>query len=248
MRKLKRINNKQFGICVTVLITLVCSQAGINKIRNAEAEEKITPQRIFEYQIQERNITIPSRSVYIESENIVNIYPEEIVSEAPVTRPEYNLNLSEECQDLIYDLCIKNDISYEFVLAVFHYESMFNSNATNKNRDNSMDIGVSQLNNYYTDTHKMFAIKYCELSENAKFNMFNPDHNIRAGVGTLVNLRDYWKQKGVSDNQMLEYITGSYNLGLYGFEQYIKRTGKIEREYSRQVQKRKNKLGTTHTL
>jgi len=238
MRKFKRINNKQFGISVLIL-SLIITQAGITKIRNAKAEEKEIPQIIVEYQIQEKIRTIPSRSTYIESEKLVNIYPQ---------RPEYDISLPIKYQDLIWQLCLKNDLSYEFVLAVFHYESKFNPQAKNKNKDKSTDVGVSQLNNYYIDTHRGYAIKYCDLPESVNFNMLNPDHNIRAGIGTLVYLRDYWRQKGVSEHYLLEYITGSFNMGVTGFTEYIKRTGKIEREYSRQIKIRKDKLEISNTL
>lgn len=243
MRKFKRVYNKKFGICVLILC-LVVSQGGITKIRNAEAEDKF-PQRTIEYQIQEKNTTIPSRSIYIESENMVDIVPE---FQEPV-RPNYDINLSEKYCELIWQLCLKNDISYELVLSTFHYESRFRFNAINtSNQDSSIDIGVAQLNSYYMEVHKDLAVKYCDLPENVKFNPLNPDHGIRAGIGNLVYLRDYWKQKGVSEELMLDYVCNSYNLGLTGFQRYISRTGKIEREYSRQILKRKIKLETTHTL
>lgn len=243
MRKFKRIHNRQFGICL-LAFTLVISIGGINKTRNAEAEENI-PERIIEYQITEKNTTIPSRSIYIESENTLNIVPE---YQEPV-RPDYDINLDEKYQSLTWNLCLKNDLSYELALSAFHKESNFKLDAINtSNQDKSTDVGVSQLNSYYMETHREYAVRYCNLPENVKFNPMNPDHNIRAGIGHLVYLRDYWKQKGVSEESMLDYICNSYNLGAYGFQKYIERTGKIEREYSRQVLKRKIKLESTHTL
>lgn len=244
MRKHKNAFNKQFGICVLVL-ALIVSIAGINKARDAEAEETISGIRnrdrsnfINSSEISRGKI-MSSTSIYIENRNIVNIYPE---------RPKYNIALEEKYQDLIWELCIKNDISYEFVLAVFYYESKFKLDAVNRNKDRSIDNGVSQLNSYYTKIHEEYAIKYCEFPRDVKFNVFNPDHNIRAGIGNLVYLRNFWKQKGVGEEFLIEYITGSFNMGLTGYQKYIKRTGKIEREYSKQVYKAKIKLETTHTL
>lgn len=245
MRKYKRVYNRKYGICVLVL-GLIVSQAGITKIRNAEAEEvkQLQAQKIqqhrLQYEFQVNNKT-PSRSsqIYIEKDKTLNIYPE---------RPKYKLNLDERYQDLIWHLCLENDLSYEFVLGTFDYESKFNFKVTNKNSDESIDQGVAQLNSYYTDAYRQYAIEYCNLPKDTVFNPYNPDHGIRAGIGTLVYLRDYWKQKGVSDELMPCFLANSYNLGLSGFQKYIKETGKIEREYSRQVLKRKIKLETTHTL
>ena len=231
MRKYKQAYNRKYGICVLVL-ALVMSTAGITRSRDARAEEVIHSNN--------GGKIIATQSIYIANRKTLNVYPE---------RPKYNINLSEENQNLIFQLCIKNEISYELVLAVFHYESKFNPNAINtSNKDKSRDVGISQLNNRFTNTYRDYAIKYCELSPSTKFDVVNVDHNIRAGIGILVYLRDYWKQRGVRDDLLMIYVHNSYNLGIVGFQKYIKQTGNIDREYSRQILLRKEKLETTHTL
>jgi len=226
-KQYKLVNHNRF-VATGLILTLIATGA-IAKIKNARAED-ISPSTILSTQ----SIYIANRSI-----NTLNIYPE---------RPKYNINLSEEYQDLIYELSMKNGLSYEFALAVFHYESKFDPKATNKNRDKSIDEGFSQLNSRFTNTYRDYAVRYGNLDPNVQFDVFNIDHSIRAGIGTLVYLRDYWKQRGVSEENSLEYITGSFNLGIEGMKKYIRQTGKIEREYSRQVQKRKDMLEISNTL
>lgn len=240
MRKFKHTYNRKYGIGV-LIFALVITGGGITKTKNIKAEENTY--NIVQKPIVTMNI-LSTSSIYINKTKTVNIVPQ---SNAP-ERPKYQINLDQKYQDLIWQLCIKNNLSYEFVLAVFHYESKFNTTATNKNKNHSVDFGVAQLNSNFIDTYRGYAIEYCNLSPNEKFDIYNADHSIRAGIGTIVYLRNYWKQKGVSDSDIAEFVTGSYNLGVLGFEQYIQRTGKIEREYSRQVEKRVNLLKTSNTL
>ena len=232
----KRFNNKHLGISVLIVSLIVAG--GISRTKNVVADEPITTYNI-----------LATESVYIANRNTTNIIPMVARTEPSVSqRPQYNINLSETNQNLIYELCAKNNLSYEFVLSVFHYESKFNPKSINKNTDGSRDEGICQLNSYYTDTYREYAIKYCGMDKNTQFDPFNADHSIRAGIGTLAYLKNFWIQKGVDSNELLEYITGSYNQGIVGYQSYIKRTGKTEREYSKQIQARKEKLRVSRGL
>lgn len=243
MRKLRKANNRRFGICVLVFSLIVTG--GIARIKNAKAEENIY--NVVQKPIPTMNI-LSTDSIYIKGTRTVNVVSRGSVEIDKPKRPNYNISVPIEYQDLIFNLCQKNNLNYEFVLSVFHYESKFNFNAINKNSNGSYDLGFCQLNSYFLGEYRDNAVKYCNLSPNVKFNVFNPDHNIRAGIGTIAYLKNYWVQRGVSDQDLLEFITGSFNLGCSGFEQYIKKTGKIEREYSRQIEKRKYLLKTSNTF
>lgn len=232
MRKYKRAFSRQFGICV-LAFTLVISIAGISKIKNAEAEEVTTHDIVFQIMTPE--------TLYIENE----VKYKEIVLE----RPNYKINLDEKYQDLIWELCLKNNISYELVLAVFHYESRFKFNAINTaNKDQSTDVGIAQLNSYYMETHKEHAINYCDLSENVKFNPLNPDHGIRAGIGNLVHWRNYLKSKKVSEEIIFSYLCGVYNRGYTGMSNYIDEFNTVDTKYSNKVLYYKTKLETEGIL
>lgn len=243
MRKYKRQYKRKYAICILIL-SLVVTQAGIIKIRNVNSKPK-EQQQTLQYEIQANNKIIPSRSsnlLYIENEKTktVNIYSQ---------RPIYQLNLDVQYQDLIWNLCLKNNLSYEFVLAVFYCESKFKINAVNiRNSDGSQDQGIAQLNSYYTNTFKEYAIQYCNLPSEAKFYPFNADHNIRAGIGILVYLRDFWRQRGMSEDYSIDYIAGSFHKGITGFQKYIRQTGKIESEYSKEIKKKKEILEKSNTF
>jgi hypothetical protein len=133
-------------------------------------------------------------------------------------------------------------------LSVFHKESRFEILAVNKNKNLSYDNGLVQLNNQFEKFYIQMAIKYCEFDVNIPFNKFNPDHSIRAGIGGLVYYRDYWRERGVSEEDLAPMILNSYNMGITGFDKYIRNTGTISRSYDRDIYKRKEMLEQTGEL
>jgi hypothetical protein len=170
-----------------------------------------------------------------------------IANEIP-SKPIYNISLAQEYQDLIYNLCEINDLSYELVLAVIYQESKFDSTSLNINKNGSRDVSLFQLNDMFLDAHREHAINYCQLSENVIFNPYNPEHNIMAGIGNIAYLRDYYSEKGVIDEDLITYISNGYNQGVLGYEKYVRQTGKISRSYSDKIYSHKEILETTNTL
>jgi len=243
MRRMrKRFNGKPYGMYGLIFILAITG--GIARDKNVKADI-----------LHSNGTIVTTTSIYSSKDKTVNIIPNGVdagtVKSPPIkkVKPNYKLNMSKENSDLIYELCLKNNLSYEFVLSVFHYESKFDPNARNKNTDISEDQGFAQINSYYTDTYKGYAIQYCGLSPNVQFDPFNSDHGIRAGIGTLTYLKNYWVQEeGVGNESLMNLVVGSYNLGLQGMKQYIKKTGITEREYSRQIQIRKDKLRSSNSL
>gem|GEM_PF-2725377 len=244
-RRKQRFNGKLYGkpIGMYGLIFILAITIGIARDRNVKADDHII----------NRNIVATS-SIYSSKDKTTNIIEngvEEVKKDAkspPKTMPNYKLNLSLENQKLIYSLCQKNNLSYEFVLSVFHYESSFNPKAIHINTDSSRDCGFVQLNSFYTDEYRNNGIKYCNLPESVDFDVFNPDHSIRAGIGTLASLVNYWTSRGIRGSILMEYVTGSWNMGVSGFTNYIKQTGTTKREYSKQIQIRKDKLKNSNSL
>ena len=193
--------------------------------------------------ITNSNILEKFREVYILPKEI-NI----LINETN-KKPNYEIALSEKYQNLVYELCVKNNLSYDMVLSIMYQESRFNQRAINHNTNHSIDMGLFQLNNRFIPTHHERAVKYCYLPKNTFFDVWNPDHNIRAGIGNIVYLQDYWKTQGIMDEQSLErHVENSLQLGLYGYEKTIKQTGRTSREYDRLISRNKNLLIKNHTL
>ena len=245
-RRRKRFDGKLYGkpIGMYGLIFLLAITIGIARDRNVKADDHII----------NRNIVATS-SIYSSKDKTTNIISngveeEEEVKEAksPPVMPNYKLNLSKENQKLIFELCLKNNLSYEFVLSVFNLESGFRANAINKNTNGTCDSGIAQLNSKFMGDYEENAITYCDLPQGTVFDPFNAEHGIRAGIGTLTRLKNYWVQKGVRGADLMPVIVGSYNLGTQAYEEYIQKTGTIEREYSKQIQIRKDKLKTRNSL
>ena len=248
-RRKQRFNGKLYGkpIGMYGLIFILAITIGIARDRNVKADTFHT----------NRNIVATS-SIYNSKDKTTNIIENGVEAEVvkteskspPIkkTMPNYKLNLSLENQKLIYELCQKNGLSYEFVLSVFNLESGFRANAINKNTNGTSDSGIAQLNSRFMSEYEDNAITYCNLPKGTIFDPFNAEHGIRAGIGTLTRLKNYWVQKGVNGADLMPVIVGSYNLGTKAYEEYIQKTGTIEREYSKQIQKRKDKLKTSNTL
>ena len=133
--------------------------------------------------------------------------------EEKIERPEYDIPLSIELQDYIWDLANENEISYELVLAVINVESSFNIKARNKNRNRTSDRGLMQINSAFQKYHaKNAGIE--------KFDPYNPFQNVKVGINVLVLDREYWRGKGLSEEDVYYYVIGSYNMGKEGVRKY----------------------------
>jgi len=185
---------------------------------------------------------------YIKFNEYLKIKVQELKTPTISQRPNYNINLETKYLNLIWQLCQKNHISYELVLVVFFQESKFNIDAVHKNNNGSRDLGLGQINNRHIEFYKQCAIDYGEFPKDKYFDIMSPDDNIRAVIGGLVYLRDHYKEKGISEDYLLDYITNSYHEGQTQYEKNIKRTGIASRSYSKSIHELKEKLETMNTL
>lgn len=145
--------------------------------------------------------------------NRENSYQAIIIEYEEIKRPEYDIPLSIEIQDYIWELSNEYEISYELVLAVIHTESSFDIKAINKNRNGTSDRGLMQINSAFQKYH----------AKNAgveKFDPYNPFQNVKVGIGVLVLDRNYWRGKGLSEEDVYYYAIGSYNYGKKGVKKY----------------------------
>lgn len=146
----------------------------------------------------------------------------------------YNISLSEEIQDYIFELCEQYDLSIPLVIAVMDLESegTFDNSLICINTNGSKDVGIMQLNNRY---HDYFG----ELIDEPDFDPENVYHNIHAGIKYLAMLR---KNLGECPEDELDvWLLNSYNMGATGFSNFVKKTGTISRAYSNRVLEKREK-------
>ena len=142
--------------------------------------------------------------------NEIEVKAEEIIHNE---RPKYDIPLSEELQQYIWELANKNEISYELVLAVMYLESRFDIGAVNRNNNGTKDKGIMQINSAYKEYHA----KNAGIED---FNIFDPYDNIKVGINVLVTERDYWRSFDMCEMDVFKYTMGSYNMGRLGIEKY----------------------------
>lgn len=156
--------------------------------------------------------TLSCANIKAEEESITK---EEIIINDVLTvnekeQPIYkiNLGLGEELQELIYNKCQERNLDYLKVLGLIHHESKFEINSISSTND----YGLFQIN-------KINHIALAKQLE-TKNEPLDPKINIEWGTYLLCNLYDYWKEKGISEEELDYYVWSSYNKGLTGFKKY----------------------------
>lgn len=143
----------------------------------------------------------------------------------------YDIPLDDDLQKYIYEITEEYDMDYTVVLAIIWTENnSFDVNAMHKNSNGTVDMGLMQLNSKYKNWQAELAgINKCE------FNAYNPHHNIQAGVGILNYYKEYWLNKGISEDQIFNHTVNSYNMGHAGFGKYVNKHKKTTRYYDQKV-------------
>jgi len=145
----------------------------------------------------------------------------------------YDIPLSDDLQQYIWNLGEKYDLSYELILAVIKTESDFDTQAISY--DNS-SYGLMQLNHINTID---WLAKEVGIDD---FDPFNPYHNLEAGIWYLAWLRDYWQRQDLSEEDRFALVLLSYNRGIEGAKRYVKETGKMTHKYVEKIQEYKTRL------
>lgn len=123
-----------------------------------------------------------------------------------------------------YAICKEYGVDYELTLSVMSVESEGQANATNYNRNGTVDKGYMQINSCnYEWLHEELGIT----------DLYNPWQNIKAGVFMLADLMD-----GHSNNHA---ILMSYNMGERRTKQ-LQKKGIYSTSYSRKVVRKINQL------
>lgn len=116
-------------------------------------------------------------------------------------------------QQFIYEKCLNEDWSFEYILALIAIESKFDKNA-----DNGIDKGYMQINQRNFNWLRK-AIKV------DNFNPFDAEHNINAGMYYLNYLRNHWRTQGFSEEDVFFLTTLSYHKGIKGAKRHVKNHG-----------------------
>jgi hypothetical protein len=141
----------------------------------------------------------------------------------------YNIPLSTDIQDYIFALCTQYELSIPLIVALIDLETegLFDNDIRHKNSDDSVDFGLMQLNSNY---HTYFG----ELIEEPEFDPSNIYHNLHAGIKQLFILKEGLKEHYSDEELKIRYLN-QYNLGVNGYRQYVRETGRISRGYSDRV-------------
>ena len=141
----------------------------------------------------------------------------------------YDILLQKELQDYIKQLCQKYEVNTEIILAIMKTESEFKHEISSLNQsEGGRSVGISQLNENYIDW-------YCKLTGINNFDITNIKNNIEGGVAVFKYYYDYWKQRGYVGKELEIYALNSYNMGVQGYQNYLKRYGNISRSYDQKV-------------
>lgn len=143
-----------------------------------------------------------------EAYNMVN----ESLAEMQQTREEVNTLLYN--LDVIHQLSEEYGLEMELVIAIMRIESNFEPNAISADGKN---YGLMQINEVH--------IKHFE----DKMSILDIKKNVEYSSSLLSSLKE--------ENGNLDYILNSYNMGKYGYMEYVQNTGNVSRAYSRDVKK-----------
>lgn len=130
-----------------------------------------------------------------------------------------NINLSEELQEYIYNMCLRLDLDYDIALAKMKLESQFNINAIGYNKDSegnikSTDHGIGQVNSNNLE----WVNELCNRDVDVINNVYD---NIEASLRIYKHYRDYWSNKGYNGLELEIRALNTYNMGVSGFNNYI---------------------------
>ena len=158
-------------------------------------------------------------------QDYTNKYGKISLPEKKVFRPEYDLPLDDEVKDYIWELSLKNRLSYELVLSIIFVESSFNPDATGYN-ETSIDQGLGQLNSRYSPV-------WAERLGIENFDPYNPYQNLQVMFYVLTKHRDYFAEQGLCGQEVYKLTLSAYNRG---------RDNGLAHDYIRKVTERKSQL------
>ncbi|OPH61836.1 hypothetical protein BC351_00930 [Paenibacillus ferrarius] len=208
----------KFSLITALALSLVaCSQ-----IETVVKEEKTT----------EKYISMPiAESAFIKKyeynkNKYLFIYDEE---KRPYIKDVDN-RLPSALLDYIYEESKKNNLSYELMMALAKVESDFNTQLVST----TSDYGLFQL-------HAPTAKAIADEMGIKTYNLKDSKTNVRFSIHYLKQLRDYWRDQGVDEEDMFALTVISYNRGISGTKSYLKHRNIDDNTYLKRVREWKQK-------
>lgn len=160
----------------------------------------------FIFSIINLNNTMIKEAELGEAYNMINKDLAEIqTARTEINTLMYNL-------DVLYALSQEYGLDLKITTAIMRIESNFNPYAVSPNGKN---FGLMQLGEVH--------VKNFESS----MDKFDVEKNVEYASMLLSNLQ--------KENNDMDYILNSYNMGKYGYQDYVQQTGITSRNYSRKV-------------
>lgn len=144
------------------------------------------------------------RNIYVEPETLPVVHTQsetKVEHTAPAT-----LNRGEERfepREYLAQLCAEYGVPYSLAGGIVTNESNWNAKAFNLNDDGSVDIGYFQLNSYcWADIGEKIG--------SVGWDPYNPKDNMKAGVMYLKYWLNYWSEKGLAGDYLINMTISSY--------------------------------------
>lgn len=128
----------------------------------------------------------------------------------------YNIDIDDDLQKYIIDICSDYNISPALVMSVIYYESNCNPNVCG---DDGYTYGLMGINT-----------KWCKdiMEKVGCYDMTDPYQNVTVGIDILAD--KLYKYDGNPEMALMAYNAGDYGADFYWFSNYIYST-----EYSRKI-------------
>jgi soluble lytic murein transglycosylase-like protein len=217
---------RQISVCLVALFLALISVIWMNKKvdatgnRNDEKSTQTVSMSVFK---NYNDLLAKLNSVKVEESRQV---------EEKLKRPNYpDIPLSDSTLDYLWSKSQETNFAYSYLLALAKTESEFNP----KEKSSTHDHGLYQI---HKPTDKFIA-KELGLEQ---YNLYDPITNIDFAVFYLSYLRDYWRAQGVSEEEVFDLVTISYNRGIEGCKRYLQHHSTEDNTYLRAVLKNKNTL------
>ncbi|TVY09883.1 transglycosylase SLT domain-containing protein [Paenibacillus cremeus] len=152
------------------------------------------------------------------------------VEQVKPKRPQLDVPLPEEVQQYLWECSNKSNFSYEMLLALANTESKFDY----KSISSTDDYGLFQL-------HQPNTVGWIASEMGLKkYNLLDPKTNIDMTIWLLSYLRDYWRSKWMSEEQVFDMTILSFHHGIEGSKKYI--INKRNNEYLKTVKEYKSEF------
>jgi hypothetical protein len=140
--------------------------------------------------------------------------------------------LGEDLLAYIWKKSEENNIPHTLILAIIGVESDYGRVKTNKNKNGTIDSGIAQINSRNISW-------LSELAGIKNVDPYNDYHSIDMMLALLDYERDYWRQKGYSEEDVFTLVVVSYNMGRGNAIKFVRRNGVVDSKYSKKVMKEK---------